>query len=221
MDPTPSPQPPVPAPDAAEVLIAPSGLLLVLFLVLHLGGVSLALLAPARFERWAALLHGAPWLAPLELLLAALVLHPLLALRRSFAQAAALGPVRPVRRSRRSDGWLAPLAARWQPWSGALLLLFLVVHLLQLRWQRPQAGLEREALLAVLHQPHWLLLYLLASLALIPHLVQGVEAAHRSLGLLDPANAARIRRWGRGLAWLVGAGFALLALALPLAGAWR
>ena len=42
----------------------------------------------------------------------------------------------------------------------------------------------------------------------------GGEAAHRSLGLLDPANASRIRLVARLLAVLLGGGFALVSLLL-------
>ncbi|MEB3361272.1 MAG: succinate dehydrogenase [Synechococcaceae cyanobacterium] len=196
---------------------AAAGLLLVLFLVAHLGALSLAPWAPGRFERWAAALHAAPWLPPLEWGLAALLaLHPLLALGRWLTAGAAVGPVQPLRRSRRQDTALAVLAARSQGWSGALLLVFLVVHLAQLRWHRPAAGQELAALQAVLSQPASLLLYGLVGMAVALHLVQGVEAAHRSLGLLEPTTATLIRRWGRWAALLLGGGFSLLALALRL-----
>ena len=140
----------------------------------------------------------------------------LLALPRWLAGLSAVGPVRPQRRSRRQDGPLAAFAARSQGWSGALLLLFLVAHIAQLRWHRPAPGQELAALRAVLAQPASLILYLSAGLVVALHLIQGLEAAHRSLGLLEPANAERIRRWGRFAALALGAGFALVVLALWL-----
>ena len=200
---------------------AAGGLLLVLFLLLHLAGVALAPLAPQRFEAYAAVLHRSAWLPPAELALLAVALtHLGLSLVRAAANrrggnAAAL-------RSRRS-GPLAPLAAwaaRSQVAGGLLLLAFLVVHLVQLRWPRPPAGAELAALRAVLASPASLVLYLAASLALALHLFHGGEAAHRSLGLLQPANGAAIRAGARLLALLVGGGFAAVtfALALPALG---
>ncbi|WP_235299863.1 hypothetical protein [Synechococcus sp. GFB01] len=67
---------------------------------------------------------------------------------------------------------------------------------------------------AVLASPWSLLIYLGAALALALHLFHGGEAAHRSLGLLEPANGGRIRLGARLLALLLGGGFALVALAL-------
>jgi succinate dehydrogenase / fumarate reductase cytochrome b subunit len=199
------------------VLLAATGLLLVLFLAAHLGGVSLALVDPGLFEVWSASLHT--WW-PLPLLEAALVvlflLHPLKAAAKVLANATAAPRVQAGRRSRRGDGLdaLAALAARTSPWSGALLLLFLFVHLGQLRWVRPPAGGELAAVRGVLAQPQGWALYGAAGLALALHLFQGVEGAHRSLGLLDGANGGLLRWFGRLVAVLVGGGFCLVSLAL-------
>lgn len=205
----------------SAIVIAVSGLLLVVFLVAHLGGASLALFDPAAFEAWAALLHRQIWLPPLELSLAlALLAHPLLALRRSVLHAAARGPLAGGGPVSRRQGGLEPMVARagrLLPWSGAALLLFLAVHLGQLRLARPEAGAELALLQRALEPPLALALYVVAGLALLLHLLHGTESAHRSLGLLQPANRAAIRGGGRLLALLLGAGFALL----PLALAWR
>ncbi len=202
-------------------MIAVSGLLLVLFLVMHLLGVSLALLAPGAFEWWAAALHRQIWLPPLELALAAaLLLHPLLSLLRAWRHAAARGPVPAALVSRRVGAIeaLVSRSGRWLPWSGGLLLFFLLVHLAQLRLHRPVAGAELAATLAALASPAALALYGAAGLAAGLHLLHGVESAHRSLGLLEPANAAAIRSAGRWLALALGGGFTLLPLALALRG---
>jgi len=203
---------------------AASGLLLVLFLLLHLAGLALAPLAPQRFEAYAAALHRSAWLPAAELALLAVALtHLGLSLLRAAANRRAAGNTAALR-SRRT-GPLAPLAAwaaRSQVAGGLLLLLFLALHLAQLRWPRPAAGAELAALAAVLASPWSLALYLAAPLALALHLFHGGEAAHRSLGLLQPANASAIRAAARLLALLVGGGFlaVTLALALPAGGAF-
>lgn len=207
-----------------RALIPLSGLALVLFLVAHLGGVSLAWLDGAAFEAVAGWLHSRWWLGPVELTLAALVLvHPLLALARSLRERARRGPTAAPLRSRRGGGLegLVALAGRGIPITGALLGAFLVLHLAQLRWQRPPEGAELALLRAVLAQPVSLALYILAGLALALHLLHGHEAAHRSLGWLDPANGLRIRWTGRAAAALLGGGFSLVALAVGLGwGGW-
>ena len=143
-----------------SVAVAASGLVLVLFALIHLGGLGLAWWDPPAFERYAAALHQAPWLPAAEVgLLALLLLHPAQALARALANRRAQGAGAVQRRSRREGGVepLVALAGRLMPWSGGLLLVFLLVHLAQLRLRRPAAGAELAVVQAVLQQPHWLL----------------------------------------------------------------
>lgn len=212
----------LPSGTGTRIVSATTGLLLVLFLLLHLAGVALAPLAPQRFEAYATALHRSVWLQPAELaLLAVAMLHLCLSLLRA-GQNREAGNTANLRSRRR--GPLAPVAAwsaRSQTAGGLLLLLFLLVHLVQLRWPRPVAGGELAALTAVLASPWSLALYLAAGLALALHMFHGGEAAHRSLGLLRASNANAIRIAARVLAVVAGGGFlvATLALALPtLAG---
>ena len=168
---------------------AASGLLLVLFLLLHLAGVALAPLAPQRFEDYAAALHRSAWLPAAELVLLAVgVVHLGLSLLRVALDRAAGNTAN--LRSRRT-GPLAPLAAmaaRSQAGVGVLLLGFLVVHLAQLRWPRPLAGAELAALAAVLASPWSLALDLAAALALALHLFNGDEAAYDAGLFTDVMN---------------------------------
>ncbi len=192
-----------------------SGLLLILFLGVHLLGVSQLLVDPAGFERSASALHGNRWLPPLELGLALVALsHLALTLRRAVLNRQARGPVGYGQLRSRRQAPLASLASRSAPWSGAVLLLFLAVHLAQLRLQRPPPGLEAELLRSALSAQWALALYVLAGVALGLHLLHGAESAFRSLGVLDSGNAALIRGAGRLLAAVVGGGFALLPVAV-------
>jgi succinate dehydrogenase / fumarate reductase cytochrome b subunit len=203
--------------DTVRVSTAGAGLLLVLFLVVHLAGLSLAPPAPSLFETYASELHRAPWLPVAELtLLAAALAHLALGLTKVITNRRAGNDA--ALRSRRGDP-LAALAARSQAAGGVLLLAFLLVHLLQLRCPRPPAGQELAVLQALLRQPLNLALYLGASLAVGLHLFHGAEAAHRSLGWLQPGNGPRIRRAGRALAVVVGGGFAAVTLLLALPAA--
>ena len=193
-----------------------SGLLLVLFLVVHLAGVLPALIAPVQFELYATALHQQPWLPLLEVSLAGTAAAHLIftvakTLRnRGAGNTAAL-------RSRRGRP-LEALASRSKMAAGLTPLGFLALHLQQLRWPRPADGLEREVLQQVLLQPISLVVYAAGSLAIGLHLLHGAEAAHRNLGLLTPANGSSIRWGGRLLATGVGGGFLLISLGLALGG---
>ena len=70
----------------------------------------------------------------------------------------------------------------------------------------------------MLLQPINLVVYAAGSLAIGLHLLHGAEAAHRNLGLLNPANGPSIRWGGRLLASGIGGGFLLISLGLALGG---
>ena len=193
-----------------------SGLLLVLFLVVHLAALLPALIAPLQFEHYATSLHHQPWMPVLEAGLAATAAVHLSCTiiktirNRDAGNTAAL-------RSRR-DLPLDALASRSKMAAGVITLGFLALHLQQLRWPRPSDGLELEVVQQVLLQPINLVVYAAGSLAIGLHLLHGTEAAHRNLGLLSPANGPSIRWGGRLLASGIGGSFLLISLGLALGG---
>ena len=194
-----------------------SGLLLVLFTLVHLAGLIPAVLAPERFEAYASALHSSSWLRPVEIGLAVIaVVHVGLTITKAITNRRA-GNIAQL--SSRRDAPLAALASRSKVMTGLLTLTFLVVHLNQLRWPRPAAGQETAVLSSMLHQPPNAVLYAAAALMLALHLLHGTEAAHRSLGWLSPTNSSALHTGGRLLASLIGGGFLLISLSLALGGA--
>ena len=193
-----------------------SGLMLVLFLVVHLSGLLPALIAPVQFELYATALHHQPWLPLLEISLAATAAAHLIFTVAKTLRNRRAGNTSALR-SRRGRP-LEALASRSKVAAGLISLGFLALHLRQLRWPRPADGLEREVLQQVLLQPVSLVVYAAGSLAIGLHLLHGAEAAHRNLGWLTPANGPSLRWGGRLLASLIGAGFLLISLGLALGG---
>lgn len=188
-----------------RVLLAGSGLLLVLFLVIHLAGLALAVIAPNTFESYATALHSIFWLHWLELsLLAITLIHISLTFIKTIKNFQTGNTSILV--SRRKD-FLASLAARSQPFGGTLLFSFLLIHLGQLRFPRPTNGAELSTLQLLLGSPMTFIIYILGALALFLHLYHGIESSQRSLGLLTPENESLIRGVGRGLSVIICAGF--------------
>ena len=204
------------APTPMRIGSALSGLLLVLFLVVHLAGLLPALIAPLKFELYATTLHHQPWLPLLEAILATTAaIHLVFTVAKTVRNRRAGNTA--ALRSRRGRP-LEALASRSKVAAGVITLGFLTLHLQQLRWPRPSDGLEREALMQVLQQPISLIVYAAGSLAIGLHLLHGAEAAHRNLGLLTPVNGPGIRWGGRLLASVIGGGFLLISLGLALGG---
>ena len=117
---------------AIRSTVAFTGLLLVLFVLVHLAGLVPALLAPHYFEAYATALHHSRWLSLLELGLAATAsVHIILSLAKSVLNRQSGNNVRLV--SRRH----APLrswASRSKLAAGLVTLAFLGLHLQQLCW---------------------------------------------------------------------------------------
>ena len=193
-----------------------SGLLLVLFLMVHLAGLLPALITPVRFEQYATTLHHQRWLPVMEVSLATTAaVHLIVTVTKTLRNR--LAGNTSALRSRRGRP-LEALASRTKVAAGGITLGFLILHLQQLRWPRPADGLELEVIQQVLLQPISLVVYAAGSLAVGLHVLHGAEAAHRNLGLLTPANGPSIRLGGRLLASGIGGGFLLVSLGLALGG---
>ena len=196
----------------SRIFLAGSGLILVLFLIIHLAGLVLAVITPTKFELYATALHSTPWLIWFEysLIFVALI-HISLTLIKIINNSQTGNSSNLI--SRRKD-FLAIWAARSQPVGGICLLSFLLIHLAQLRFPRPIDSEELSTLHFLLNSPENLIIYFLGSFALFLHLFHGIESSQRSLGLLNPKNASLIRGLGRSLSTLISIGFVLVTVLL-------
>ncbi len=185
-------------------------MLLVLFLVVHLLGLILAILAPTLFEIYATTLHSSPWLGSFEIGLAVICLtHIFLTLTKTIQNSQTGNTAHLVSRRK---GFFAIWAARSQPVGGTFLLLFLFMHLKELRFPRPPSGAEITTLNLVLKSPITIFIYIFAAFSLFLHMFHGLESSQRSLGLLTSENSLFIRTLGRRIAFILSSGFILATL---------
>ena len=189
-----------------------SGLVLVFFIAIHLSGVIFAGINPDAFEIYASNLHSSLFLPYSEIVLATtFIIHIFLTLikvlkNRSTGNKATL-------KSRRND-YLGVLASKIQPYTGVILASFLIIHLLQLRFPRPDDNLELISLKNKLGGVHILVLYSLASISLFFHMVQGIESGHRSLGILSQSNSLNIRYISRFISIFFGLSYLIMTFYL-------
>ncbi len=197
-------------------LIALSGLLLVLFLLFHLGGNFLLLGTPGTYnhlaqtlEAWGWVFHGAE-----IMLLAAFITHIGLTIHIRRQQQPSTPRNLHRRQTQRWVGaWGVNLTSRLMVMTGPLILGFLIVHLNHFRFHPGARNLE-----AWVHQlfqsPGWVATYELALLPLGLHLAHGIGSSWQSLGLGHPHITPLLPRLSQILSLLIMLGYAVIPLAM-------
>jgi succinate dehydrogenase / fumarate reductase, cytochrome b subunit len=197
-----------------KAAMAVSGIVLVVYLLTHVLANLLVFDGPERINRYAALLHGtgaALWGARL-VLLAALILHVVAAVQLTLRSRAA----RPVPYAGGRDPQVSTLAARTIRWGGALILVFLVYHILHFTtgsahpefielnpYNNVRTGF-RNPLVAGF--------YLVAMAAVGLHLYHGVWSSGRSVGLSQPSPRPLHRQLALLLAGFIWLGFTIIVV---------
>jgi succinate dehydrogenase / fumarate reductase cytochrome b subunit len=203
----------------SKLLVAASGVLLLTFLLGHAAGNLLILKGPGALNAYADWLQGHPLLWGFRLgMLALFTLHVLTAVRLARENRAA----RPVR-YRRIARLGARLPGRLMVLSGALVLAFVVFHLLHLTLGAvgPEVGAMVDAagrvdvyarVVASFREPWLVGLYLAAMLLLGLHLVHAIEGLFQTFGFNHESYQGLIRFLAPALSLLIVAGFAAIPL---------
>lgn len=195
-----------------KLVMGLTGFLLVGFLLMHLKGNLTLIEDPSgeHFDGYVAFLKGfGPLLVVAEIGLAALFLaHIYLALRLTQENWAARKQRYVVRSSRgaSSAGSISMF------YSGALILAFLIKHLLDFRFADDFLEAPAAKVFATLKSPGNAAVYVLASLAIGLHLSHGIRSAFQSLGLNHPSWNPLLEKGGKLLALLLALGFAAIPL---------
>ena len=189
-----------------------SGLALVFFIAAHIAGIIFAGINPDGFEIYASNLHSNIFLPYFEIVLAlTFIIHVYLTLKKVLKNRSRGNKA--ILKSRRND-YLGVLSSKVQPFSGVVLVSFLIIHLLQLRFPRPSEDLELTSLKRNLEGVHILFLYSLASISLFFHMVHGIESGHRSLGILSQSNSLNIRYISRIISIFFGLSYLIMTFYL-------
>ena len=207
-----------------KIIMAVTGLIGVGFVILHVAGNLQAFAGREKINAYSALLHGPGaellWLARV-ILIVAVVLHVMMAVQLAQRARAA----RPVGYHER-DPQVSTLASRTMRWGGALLLVFIVLHLLHFttrqvdpaHWARRMDASGRYDIygnVVASFRIWWVsAFYLLAMIALGLHLWHGVWSAGRALGVAKPSPHPLRRRIAPILAIALWLGFSLVPIAV-------
>jgi succinate dehydrogenase / fumarate reductase, cytochrome b subunit len=198
-----------------KTVMAVTGLIMVLFLLLHMLGNLKIFFGPVDFDAYAAwlrtigepVLHGA-WFLWIQraVLLVAIVLHITAASQLSRRDLAA----RPVKYSH-GQRRQATFATRTMRWGGVILALFIIWHLLDLTAGVTNPDFEKDNPYHNVvkdFQVWWInVIYIVAMIALAFHINHGFWSAAQTLGVNRPYRNQAIRLIGTTLAVVIAAGF--------------
>lgn len=195
-----------------KVVMAVTGALLSLFLVVHLVGNMLVFAGPQAMNEYSAFLKKVPEILwPMRIALAfALILHIIASAQVTWTSWRARPIPYTVRRDIETN-----VAARTMIYGGPMIFAYAIYHLLMFTFLTTGPGYSREDVyrnvVLSFRVPVISIVYIVAMLILGFHLYHGVWSMFQTLG----AEASKARRW---LAWLVAiviaGGFILIPLAV-------
>lgn len=208
-------------------LLGLTGLGLAGFLVAHLAGNLLIFFGAEKFNNYSHALVSNPAIYLAEAgLVGIFLLHIAIACKLSVENAAARPVGYAVVKSRGGPSRRS-LASQTMIYTGALVAVFVVLHLVQFKF-----GEWRDVTYngVVMRDIHWLVVkafknplyiawYLLAMGVLGLHLSHAISSVLTTLGLEHPTYTPLALKGGQALAWTIAAGFALipvLVMALDL-----
>ena len=216
----------------SKFLIAFTGLSLLIFLVAHLAGNLLFIAGPTAFNEYSHKLVSNPLVYVAELgLLAVFVLHifKTIGLIVGSYSARPQGYTKKKWAKTKNDRSRKSVSSTTMILTGTITLLFVVTHLLTFKfgpYYETQEGIRDlyRLQMAVFSNPGYVAFYVVAMGVIVFHLWHGASSALQSFGVDSPTWTPRLRWLGRGLAVLLGLGFAILPvytfiLNMPASGA--
>ncbi|HEX6433709.1 MAG TPA: succinate dehydrogenase cytochrome b subunit [Gemmatimonadales bacterium] len=199
-----------------KVIMAVTGLILVAYLITHVLANLLVFQGPANINAYSAFLHGtggALWAAR-AVLLAALVLHVIAAVQLAGRRYEA----RPVGYAAGREPQVSTWASRSIRWGGALILAFLIYHILHFTVGSAHPdfieGDPYHNVATGFHNPWVVGGYLIAMAVVGLHLYHGVWSSGRSLGMSPPSPNPLRRTVALALALVIWLGFTVIPLAV-------
>jgi succinate dehydrogenase / fumarate reductase, cytochrome b subunit len=199
-----------------KVIMAGTGLIWVAYLITHVLANLLVFQGPGKINAYSAFLHGtggALWGARL-VLIAALVFHLIAAVQLAGRRDEA----RPARYVAGRANEVSTWASRSIRWGGALILIFLVYHILHFTVGSAHPdfieGDPYHNVAAGFRALPVVVFYLIAMVAVGLHLYHGVWSSGRSLGMSPPSPRPLRRTIALVLALLVWLGFTVIPIAV-------
>jgi len=202
-----------------KAVMAVTGLLMVLFVVMHLLGNLSIFAGPDGINAYAEKLHSlgpVVWILRIVMVVA-VVLHVILSIQITLENWAAKPQKYAVARSLR-----ATFASKNMIWTGVLIAAFIGYHLAQFTFRvTPGLELGEDAsnrfdvytmVVSALESTPMAVLYVVAMVALFLHLSHGIQSTFQTMGVSNSKLLPEYGRWGK-----VASGFFLIGYgAIPV-----
>src|ERR1051326_8673089 len=201
-----------------KIVIGLSGLFLILYLLIHVGGNLLVFFGPRVFNNYAYNMEVRnPTLPILEILiLIGFLIHIFKAIRMYLANAAAR-PVSYVKKERAGYTSRKSFASSTMIFGGLWIIIFLIIHVKAFRfspeieWPGGGRDLYKQEM-AVFANPLMTAFYVVSMLVVGSHLWHGASSAIQSLGLTHSRWTPGVLIFGKLLAVLVAGAFIAIAV---------
>lgn len=202
-----------------KVLMAVTGLLMVLFVVGHLLGNLTIFAGPNGINSYAEHLHSLPPLVWATRLVmgAAVLIHLFLSIQITMENSAAK-----PEKYQRPNYLRATVQSRTMIWTGVIMGIFIGYHLVQFTF-RPGFTIGTDVLnrpdvfamvVAGLSRTLIALVYVVAMVSLALHLSHGIQSAFQTLGLANPRWLPRFTGTAKVLAGIFLVGFGAIPVAI-------
>lgn len=202
-----------------KLLIGLTGLALFAYMVLHLVGNAIVFFGPEAFNEYSHLLISNPLIVPIEIGLLLVFLLHIYKTVTMWARNKAARPIGYQKKELAGHTSRKSLASSTMIGSGAIVLLFVIVHVKQFKFGSFYLVQGSDAVrdlyrteVEVFRQPLWVLFYVIATLIVGLHLRHGVASGFQSLGLDHPRYTRRITAVGIAFALLIGLGLATIPI---------
>jgi succinate dehydrogenase / fumarate reductase, cytochrome b subunit len=193
-----------------KLMMSLTGLAFSLFLMTHLAGNLSIFAGRDAFNRYAESLHGfGPLLTVAELgLLFFAFIHIVLGLILFAGNLNA----RPVRYAARKNAGGRSVGSATMPYTGLLLLVFVVVHLFNFHFVDKTDRTIYDIVSAAFSSPGYVIFYLIAMGVAAVHVSHGFWSAFQTLGADHPKYTPALRGAGIVFSLIVGVGFGAIPI---------
>ena len=208
-----------------KIAIGLTGVLLFLYLLIHIAGNLIVFFGPSAFNTYAFTLESNPLLPLVELVLLSWFVIHIYKTVRMYVGNQNTRPVAYAKKKSAGHTTRKTFASSTMIVSGLWLLAFLVIHVKafhdgwgnEYEWPAGGRDLYRQEM-ETFRNPLMVAFYVISMIVVGSHLWHGISSAFQSLGADQPAWTRFILPAGKVLAVLIAGGFIVIALWAHFAG---